>query len=187
MININEYIKKLQNSQNLQDFYNKLDEINNKLSEEYPQIQCKTACNRCCKFYGSPEIFDFEWDNIKTYIEENFTEIDFKRIKKKLNDGFDYYQSNISKNSPESFFECPFIYKNQCSIYEKRPFICRIFGYAKVSHKLLTCNEEIQQFKNNIPNFPEKSDLEVSLLSNPNINKEQKVRTIVYHLKKYFS
>ncbi|MFN8578727.1 MAG: YkgJ family cysteine cluster protein [Candidatus Sericytochromatia bacterium] len=184
MIKITQYIKKIQNSESLDSFYNNLDELNYFLSTQYPQIQCKTGCNRCCKFYGSPEMFDIEWDNIKSYIEKSFTEKDFNRLRKKLNDGFDYYQNNISKSKPESFFECPFIYKGQCSIYQKRPFICRVFGYSKVKSNPLTCNEEIQRFSYNLPYLPDKSELESYLF---NREKSPKIRTIIYYLKSYFN
>lgn len=148
----------------LKEFYNNLDVINTITDNKYPEIQCKTQCNRCCKFYGSPEVFDFEWENIKNYIDQNFSQSDIKRLKRKIEDGLYNLNNSTGKNDiVESFFECPFIYKNKCSIYESRPFICRIFGYSKVKEKMLTCTEELNRWDNTNPDLPEKENLQNKL------------------------
>jgi Fe-S-cluster containining protein len=186
MNNIDNKLNDLKNSKTLESFFYNLQTLNSEIDSSYPNIQCKTGCNRCCKFYGSPEIFDFEWNIIKKHIEDSFTNSELKRIEKKLNDGFSNYKNKQINNNinPESFFECPFIYKNKCSIYEKRPFICRVFGYSKNKDKLLSCVEEIEKF-DNISQLPELNDLKDILLKI--VSKEEKINTIIFFLNKYFN
>lgn len=175
-------------SNKLKEFYNHLDTINSNTDNTYPDIQCKTQCNRCCKFYGSPEIFDFEWENIKSYINENFSINDIKRIKRKLEDGLNNLKNSTdSLVNSESFFECPFIYKNKCSIYENRPFICRVFGYTKENNKILTCSEELNRWETilnsiDLGDLPQKEKLQ-NILTEIYDNKFE-VNTIIYWLKK---
>lgn len=176
------------NSELINDFYLNIQQKTDKANEIYPDIECKTGCNRCCKFYGSPEVFDFEWENIKNYIESNFSEKEIKRIEKKLLNGFinseEYFLSNSDDNlNPETFFECPFIYKNQCSIYSQRPFICRAFGNSKLNDKILTCSEELNRWENkDFSLLPDKEDLEKHSIT---VNAQYK--TIIYWLSKYFN
>ena len=169
-------------------FYENLSEIFKETEKIYPQIQCKTGCNRCCKFYGSPDVYDFEWGNIKEFIETNFSEKDLRRVYKKLLHGLINLKDStvtVSDKDSEKFSECPFIYKNSCSIYEKRPFVCRIFGYTKFKEHIMTCSEELNQWENiNNNNLPNKDDLEKELLSFD--NQSHQYKTMIEWLKGYF-
>jgi len=166
----------------LKNFYKSLEKKFESVNKIYPQILCKTGCNRCCKFYGSPEIYDFEWENIESFIKDNFSQKDLKRIHRKLLQGLENSTNDIES---EENSECPFIYKNMCSIYENRPFICRAFGYSKIKDKVLTCSEELNNWDNiNSQYLPQKENLEKNLLKINNSLSEYK--TTIYWLKKYF-
>jgi uncharacterized protein len=41
--------------------------------------------------------------------------------------------------NPDTGYDCPFIKDGKCSVYEKRPLVCRAFGTTRVGH--LFCKE----------------------------------------------
>lgn len=167
----------------LLDFYSKLNNVFDKVNKNYPDVQCKTGCNRCCKFYGSPELYQLEWQNIQNYIKNKFTDKEIKRIERKFIQGLLNDQNN---NNEESVTECPFIYKNMCSIYENRPFICRLFGLSKFQNKLMTCSEELNRWEDkNSSLVPNKEQLEIELLDILN-NENKEIKTINQWLNDYF-
>lgn len=152
----------LSSSSTITEFYEQAQKIIHQVNIIYENIQCKTGCNRCCKFYASPGIHKMEWDYIREHIEKNFSEKDMRRIKRKLRDLNDNLRKHLEGNINhlnESHYnfaafvfyvgECPFVHNNMCSIYEVRPLICRTFGYSlitkpekKTIENVLTCVEE---------------------------------------------
>lgn len=80
-------------------------------------IHCKAGCSFCCE-KGDYPVSEIEYkymmlaytqldENTKNIIKENIIE--------------------IKKENTESY-KCPFLIKNNCSIYAHRPFVCRTFG-----------------------------------------------------------
>lgn len=167
----------------LLNFYSTLDKVFDEVNKNYPEIQCKTGCNRCCKFYGSPEIYQLEWHNIQKHIENKFSDKEIKRVERKFLQGL---SNDLNNNHEESVTECPFIYKNMCSIYEKRPFICRIFGLSKFENKLMTCSEELNRWENKGSKLiPDKEYLEIELL-NFLQSENKEIKSINQWLNNYF-
>jgi len=168
-------------AESLNDFYDLLTEISSKVRVIYENIQCGSGCSRCCKFYGSPQVLLPEWENIKLYLEKNFSENEKRRVKQKTIESINVFKEALEKvDSQElinndsfrlSFFyasECPFLYKNICSIYEVRPFICRIFGNTlaqpvkirdeqkmPIFRNILTCAEEHKRWEDDLQLDPQ--------------------------------
>lgn len=202
---------KLPNAQNLTELYNVIQEINNQIYIIYPNIECQTGCSRCCKFSGSPEIYKGEWDRLKTYIDINFSDKQKKRVKRKFLESIQIFKDALENENNndfeelsniEIFFmsECPFLYKNMCSVYEARPLICRIFGLSVVENPgkknvynaILSCLEERNRWKEEYKETPDKQIFLPTRLALTNpllkfLSTEDKiVNSIQYWLTEYF-
>jgi len=195
---------KLNKSNSLEDMYIKINEAIKKIQNDNSQIECINGCNRCCKFYGSPQIYKIEWDNIKKYIENNFTKQDIKRVKAKLSELKNYYRNLLIKNEKIflddyqliketiDFIECPLLFNGKCSIYSSRPLICRLFGYTYTKKKnkksnILTCQEQVftlNTIKEEIEliNIEDINENLFEILSEDEVN----FNTIYYYLHEYF-
>ncbi len=201
---------KLPQAASLPEFYQLLQEIIVQVNTIYDNLQCKTGCSRCCKFYGSPQMYQSEWEFIKNFIEKNFDEKQIKRVYRKFRENINLLKESleddsIAESNDDNFSvnvfllsECPFLYKGSCSIYEARPMICRVFGNSllkrpdtPVIKNVLTCNEERDRWEaesnpgENIY-LPYKEQLEARLLeiTSP---QEQVYNTIQYWLTEYFN
>lgn len=194
----------IKKSNNLNEIYTSIDKATNEIQNKNINIECITGCNRCCKFYGSPQIYKIEWENIKKYIQENFKEDDIKRLKIKLKELKKYFRNLLIKNEDLfldyyqlvketiDFVECPLLFSGKCSIYPVRPLICRLFGYAYTNKKtkktnILTCQEQVYKL-NNV-----KEDLELINIEDLNQNlfeilsdDDIDFNTIQYYLTDYF-
>jgi Fe-S-cluster containining protein len=203
-------VEKLPEADTLTQFYGVVREIMDPVNSIYDNLQCKTGCSRCCKFYGSPQMYRSEWDYIRDFIENNFTENDRKRVYRKFRENTEllkeYLESGVATNNNNDNFslnvfllsECPFLFKGSCSIYEARPLICRIFGNSLISRpefpanqNILTCTEERQRWESEaLPGdkiyLPYKEKLESYLLK---ITKpeDQFYNTIQFWLTEYFN
>lgn len=154
---------KIPRADSLSAYYRLIQEMIYEINIIYENIACKNGCSMCCKFYGSPHIYVFEWENIKRYFEQKFSENDIKRVQRKFMDSIvslkEMLETDIAGNDKTSgsmvipifnLNECPFLYKNMCSIYEVRPLICRAFGNSAIirQNKIpLTCMEELERWK----------------------------------------
>jgi Fe-S-cluster containining protein len=197
---------KLPQAKTLPEFYQFVQEMIFQINVFYENIQCKTGCSRCCKFYGSPQMFKSEWDYIRTFIDKNFGEKQKRRVFKKFKENIDSLKESLENdiasddvNDNFSVYvfmlsECPFLYKGSCSIYEARPLICRIFGNSLAGtnqNKILTCKEEKERWdaENNTDEnifLPYQQKFEDALLQ---ITKpeERFFNTIQYWLTEYFN
>jgi Fe-S-cluster containining protein len=204
------YSKKLPQAETLKEFYQLVQEIMTNVNLLYQNIQCKSGCSRCCKFYGSPHVFDSEWENIKDFVENKMDQKQRKIVYRKFKESIDelkqILEDNVAKNTDDNSFsvatfllsECPFLYKNMCSIYEARPLICRVFGTSLITYperpeveNVLACVEERDRWKDehkNIPaekiNLPYKEQLIPFLIK---IGKTENYSTIQYLLSEYFN
>lgn len=210
LYDLNRY--KLPNAKNLTELYEVIQEINNQIYIIYPSIECRTGCSRCCKFSGSPEIYKAEWEKLKEHIEKNFSEKQMKRVKRKFMESIRIFKDELENDNDndleeisniEMFFmsECPFLYKNMCSVYEARPLICRIFGLSMVENAgktnvyraVLACLEEKNRWTEEYKDTPDKQILLPTRLSltNPLLRflstEEKEVNSIQYWLTEYFN
>lgn len=93
-------------------------DVNERLQAIYAKIpgsRCVEGCNECCgPIYVSKTELANLGGPIKKYLDKEF------------------------KTAPEG---CHYLVDGQCSVYENRPFICRIFGVAPETEGLLKCNK----------------------------------------------
>lgn len=87
-----------------------------------------SGCGECCKNFREKDkcipLFSWEVEELKKISNEKNINIEFKPIKYLLeeNSGIVFvYLYGINEEV------CPFLMDNQCSIYEKRPLVCRHF------------------------------------------------------------
>ncbi len=95
------------------DFRDRLGTKIDEASEKYKShMVCKAGCSSCCK--GDFKISPLEGLLVKKAVEE----LDARTIAR--------VASNLENHSPNV---CPLLVDDQCSIYEQRPILCRIFGF----------------------------------------------------------
>ena len=84
-----------------------------KIAEKHPtQMECKQGCSKCCQTDIS--VFEIESERITDWFSgltiENQEEL------------------KLLWGTPQQVGYCTFLYKDQCTIYEARPLICRTQG-----------------------------------------------------------
>lgn len=91
-----------------------------KIYKRLPNIQCKGLCHNQCTV--------IKVSNIER--EEICKKLNFDPFMTAKETGIDYFE-NVSRISPDKL-KCPMLdVNNKCSIYENRPFICRVYGLSK--------------------------------------------------------
>ena len=80
-------------------------------------IHCQKGCSLCCQ-KGDYPISEIEFN----YLMQGFNRLE--GTKKAL------IQKNINKlkEADKDSYTCPFLVENSCSVYQNRPFVCRMFG-----------------------------------------------------------
>ncbi|MDY0131093.1 MAG: YkgJ family cysteine cluster protein [Desulforegulaceae bacterium] len=124
---------------------------------------CSKGCDKCCTINIAATSLEAEL--IMGKISSS--------LKKKLEDYLDYERfmpkttinaiANISMTDqdlpeeyiPETNIKCPFLYENQCIIYDIRPLACRVqlsfedcskSGVSEIDEKTMSINNLVQQF-----------------------------------------
>jgi len=91
------------------------------------KFQCK-QCGKCCTEFRLLPLFEWETKELKKIAKEKKIKISIKPnlyfLDKKSNTVFVYLYGMF--NHP-----CPFLKRKRCSIYDKRPLICRQFPIFK--------------------------------------------------------
>lgn len=86
-------------------------------------IFCKSKCSHCCE-YGQYPFSELEFK----YAMIGYNSLSDEKkllIRKKVNE---IKEKQISSNSQEFMYECPFLIDKLCSIYDYRGIICRTHG-----------------------------------------------------------
>lgn len=139
--------------------YNKTDEFVGKL-----ESCCTVGCNYCC--HQSIEVINIEIPLIQEYIRQHIDGELFDKIQNNLTNWLDFFDSHSpDKNtlkpievfrdflniSADNSLACPFLVNGLCSIYEMRPFTCRVHIVAN-SPEL--CNsDKLRMTDDNAHNF----------------------------------
>ncbi len=85
-----------------------------------PYINCKAGCAYCCKL-GEYPVSNLEF----SYMMFGFSFLN-KEIKDEISSNIMILKNEVKK--PATFYRCPFLMENSCSIYKYRPMICRSHG-----------------------------------------------------------
>jgi Fe-S-cluster containining protein len=158
----------MDNFELLKDFYNYIEGQCKEVINRSPWWPCAKGCCDCCN-YSFFMVSQYEWDYMMKGIE--------KLSKKRQNTIVSKAQSIVNKYLVPYMpimewkpvvnelmyvkIPCPFLYDNECSIYEQRPSICRLYGFyvLPTEEELGTCfwcpkvSEELgkQQLEGNGP------------------------------------
>src|SRR3989344_2442301 len=113
-----------------------------KVIDEFTHKQpncCKKHCSFCC--YQQIEVMNVERNIIRNYVQEKLPDEKKDIVKEQLSSWLDYFDENTPNDKPLDGYElfgtfrekstsaklkCPFLIDSVCSIYEARPFACRI-------------------------------------------------------------
>lgn len=107
--------KKLDRPAVIQDLYQKVAEFESKQSANTRALSnCKKGCSQCC--YVDLSIFEIEAQNICDWFTNLLPTQQTTLIKK--------------WTEPQKQNACAFLNKEECTIYEARPLICRTQGLA---------------------------------------------------------
>ncbi|MBK6834076.1 MAG: YkgJ family cysteine cluster protein [Bacteroidetes bacterium] len=100
---------------------------------------CVKQCSFCC--YQQIEVMNIERNIIREYVQNILSDEQKNIIREDISTWLDYFDKNTPNNVPldgNQIFnvfreksslaklKCPFLINNECSIYEARPFTCRI-------------------------------------------------------------
>lgn len=149
-------LQKAETAKTLDELYEITERISQCIKTIYPDIFCRMGCNNCCKIYGSPEIFQVEWERIENYLnnsDESY-KINIRNSLTELKNSFrNILKSNqimhVSKIIDR--IKCPFLHEEKCSIYHLRPIVCRMYGIfilspepsKKTKNIIYTCEQEM--------------------------------------------
>lgn len=102
--------------------------LNVKLQSFFEQqkeyICCKEGCSLCCKT-GVYPISEIEF----LYLKSALSELDYELRVKILDKILQLKKEKMQQGNDRNWtYICPFLVNDRCSIYEKRPIICRTFG-----------------------------------------------------------
>jgi Fe-S-cluster containining protein len=111
----NEFIEKKFNGKPidiLKKFYECIDEYNKIFRKDMP---CKRGCSYCC--FIPVSISRLEANNIEHYINKNMINVQKKKMSNQL----------PTKKFRDEYVDkkCPFLFYDECIIYNVRPFFCR--------------------------------------------------------------
>lgn len=131
------------------DIFSTIDNtISELLNNSDKKVFCKKHCSECCQFTFPISLLDLKFllkglnllnDDIKVLISKNID--DLKEIEQIDYDEF------IEKNSEGGVrIRCPFLINDACSIYDYRPFPCRI--HFSTTPELCLQNKADSSFKN---------------------------------------
>ena len=99
---------------------------------------CGAGCNYCC--YLMVELSVPELLNITTFVNENFSPEDQKKLKARVKNADDNVHGMSSYERLLARQPCPFLRHGQCSVYAARPLVCR--GYN--SHNWAICAQDLK-------------------------------------------
>ena len=86
--------------------------------EQAPFIKCKIGCAYCCK-EGEYPMSELEFVNLMLY---------YNTLDGNLRGAINENISDLLASNRQKLYECPFLIKGVCSVYQARPIICRTFG-----------------------------------------------------------
>lgn len=117
---------------NLSNYLFYLAYVNKKLSDFFksqsPYIFCKKGCAKCCQ-NGEYPFSKAEFN----YIMIGFSKLSLD-IQQQIKNKVKKIQSE--KIGKENYtYECPFLFNNECSVYDYRGIICRSFGLMSINEK----------------------------------------------------
>lgn len=112
-------------------FRDRLDQTIQQAWEQYQsQMQCKAGCFSCCRN-------DFRISLVEALTVRN-------AVSALVPDVQDAIRENLSGLNEQSL--CPLLVAGQCSIYEERPLLCRVFGFpVSDGETIATCELNFQE------------------------------------------
>lgn len=117
----------------VKNLYKAVDDFTNKQTN-----CCKKQCSFCC--YQQIEVMNIEREIIRNYVQQNLSDQNKDVIRNQLLSWLDYFDKNTPSEPLNGFqifgtfrekstyakLKCPFLINDECSIYNARPFTCRI-------------------------------------------------------------
>lgn len=115
---INDLTKELHKNLDftIKDFINK-----NKI-----KIDCKEGCSLCCKTPSRIEVLPTEAFYIAEHLKNTMKEKELNKLIKQLYENKIKLQNKNLIECSKELTPCPLLINNSCSIYEYRPFVCRL-------------------------------------------------------------
>jgi Fe-S-cluster containining protein len=135
-IDINIYFTKYQ------EFMQGVDQIFNKMKNDYPQeVRCDQGCTECCfalfdlplieALYLNKKFNELEPDlRTRILIEADKADRQTTKIKKELHKEHQkgVPEQEIIKKASRIKLRCPLLIDNKCVLYDHRPITCRLYG-----------------------------------------------------------
>ena len=111
------------------------------------EASCQDCCTKTYPVISYTEYlcmrgwFDKQEQKVQKAIYERSKQIT-SEYKNKYNIEPSFFKDNEPHNYPREFeFNCPFLGDGKCTVYEARPFVCRLYGYGSYDgNQLNGCN-----------------------------------------------
>jgi Fe-S-cluster containining protein len=115
--------------------------------EGYSPCFCHKGCSNCC--YQPTACTDEEAQLIYNYCRDKGIDIDFEKLERQLryivvDSSNDFYGKTTWNNQPEQDQSCVFLDNGICTIWDVRPFVCRVHLVEKTN--------EFCKSNNGVPN-----------------------------------
>lgn len=97
---------------------------------QYPYICCKKGCAKCCQ-NGEYPFSKLEFD----FLMVGFLKLPEELQKKIISKVQNLKEEKQKQNNEKFIHECPFLFNNECCVYEYRGIICRSFGLIAINNQ----------------------------------------------------
>ena len=111
----------------LYNYITYIEYLNKKLSgffeNQKKYICCKKGCAKCCK-HGNYPFSEIEF----RYLMFGFKKLDINKQNEIKNKIINLNEEKITSSEKYLMYECPFLFNDECVLYDYRGIICRTFG-----------------------------------------------------------
>ena len=97
----------------LADFYEALD------LALLPSKRACGVCGECCRKASKLRVYPLELQNIRRYVKDDYS----------LRKFVDFTNNKVVKIWGDVEGQCPFQEGDRCSVYQVRPYFCRVYGH----------------------------------------------------------
>lgn len=109
------------------ELYEKLDiTIKRFIQNNKIKLDCKEGCSLCCKTPSRIEILHTEAFYMAKHLKNNLNDKELDKLIKILYENKIKLQNKNLLECAKELTPCPLLINDKCSIYEFRPFVCRL-------------------------------------------------------------
>lgn len=114
--------------ENTKKLYNELHtSMNEFISQNEINLDCESGCSLCCKVISRIELLPTEAFILAAHLQDILDKNQLDNLIEKLYINAEKLKNKDILEAKKEFTPCPLLIDDRCSIYEVRPFTCRMF------------------------------------------------------------